>query len=105
MAITPIEYASFIPKSQEASTQKTGEIQKAVSEKMSFSEKFDQDIQRHSEQAVAATKSETPEYRYDAKNKGSNPYLFQQGKKKKKQPPASDSGHLPEEHHGFDIKI
>lgn len=105
MAITPLEHASFIPKSQEASAQKLGEIQKAVSDKMSFSEKFNEDIQRHSEQIVAATKSETPEYRYDAKNKGNNPYLFEQKKKKKKHPPALDSANLPEEHHGFDIKI
>ncbi len=105
MAITPLENASFIPKSQEASQQKVAEMQKAVSEKMSFSEKFKQDIQRHSEQTIATKKSETPEYRYDARNKGSNPYLFSQKKKKKKQPPVTDSKQLPEEHQGFDIKI
>lgn len=105
MAITPIEVASFIPKSQEASLQKTAEMQKTTNEQMAFADKLNEDIQRQSEQTVATTRSENPEYRYDAKGKGNNPYMFDQQKKKKSKNKQSKVLELPEEHHGFDIKI
>ena len=105
MPITPIEVASFIPKSQEASQMRTLEQQKPMSEQLAFADKFKDEIQKNSEPAVATTKSVNPEFRYDAKEKGSNPYYYQQGKKRKKEQEKEKNGELPEEHHGIDIKI
>lgn len=105
MPITPIEVASFVPKSQEASQMKTVEHQKPLSEQLAFAGRFKDEIQRNSEQTVATTKSDNPEFRYDAKEKGSNPYYYQQAKKRKKEKEKEKNGVLPEEHHGIDIKI
>lgn len=107
MAITAIELASFVPKSQEASQIKAVETQKPANEQLAFAEKFNDDIQRNSEQTVPTVKSDNPEYRYDAKAKSNNPYLFQRNKKKKKEKKDGTTSNieLPEEHHAFDVKI
>jgi hypothetical protein len=61
---------------------------------------------RHSEQTVATTKADNPEYRYDAKEKGNNPYYAQQKKKKiKKEEKNSNKDVTLTNHKGFDIKI
>ncbi len=105
MPITPIEVASFIPKSQEASQMKALEHQKPASEQLAFADRFKDEIQRNSEQTVATTKSVNPEFRYDAKEKSGNPYYYQQPKKRKKNNETKQNGGPLEEHHGIDIKI
>lgn len=105
MAISPIEMISFVPKSQEASQIKNNEQQKPMNEQMAFANQFKDDIKKNSEQTVASTKSDNPEYRYDAKEGGKNSSYEQQKKKKKKDKTMESSTLLPEEQHSFDIKI
>ncbi|MDD5935713.1 MAG: hypothetical protein PUC65_09165 [Clostridiales bacterium] len=105
MPISPIEVASFIPKSQEASQMKSIEQQKPAAEQLAFADKFNSEIKKNSEKTVPPTKTDNPEFRYDAKEKGNNPYYYQQRKKKKKDSECAKREELPKEHHGIDIKI
>jgi hypothetical protein len=106
MAISPIEVISLPTKSQEASQMKSLEQQRPANEQMALNEKFRDEIMRHSEQTVAATKADNPEYRYDAKEKGNNPYYAQQKKKKlKKEEKKSNKDATLTNHKSFDIKI
>ena len=93
-------------KSQEASHQKAVDQQRPVNEQMALNSKFHDAIMRQSEQAVAPTKTDNPELRYDAKEKGNNPYYYQAKKKKiKKDEKNVDKNSTSANHKGFDIKI
>ncbi len=93
-------------KSQEASQQKALNQQRPVNEQMALNSKFHDAIMRQSEQAVAATKANNPEYRYDAKEKGNNPFYYQAKKKKlKKDEKQLDQSSSLMNHKGIDIKI
>lgn len=106
MAISPIEVVSMPTKSQEASQTRAVEQQRPINEQMALNAKQKEDIMRHSEQTIATTKADNPEYRYDAKERGNNPYLFQQKKKKvKKEAKKSNQDSTLQNHRGFDIKI
>ena len=84
MPITPIEMLSIATKSQEASLVKQAQHQRPISEQISMEEKFNEDIKHRSEATVAPTKGDTPEFRYDAKERSNNPYYYQAQKKKEK---------------------
>lgn len=106
MAISPIEVISLPTKSQEASLTKTLQHQKPMLEQTALNEKQKEEIMRHSAQTIATTKADNPEYRYDAKERGNNPYLFQQKKKKtKKEEKKNDNDSNLANHKGIDIKI
>lgn len=107
MPITPIEMISIPTKSQEASLVKSVENQRPLNEQITFAGKFNDDIKHHSEQTTAATKSDNPEYRYDAKEKGNNSFFGQQNKQKKKDKKKDDSlgKNENEPHRGIDIRI
>lgn len=92
MAISPVEMISLAPKSQEASFQKHTEVQKPTVEQQVLTAKMHTEIRHNSTQAVPTKKSDNPEYRYDAKEKGNNSYEGQ-GKKQKKK----NSDHKEEE--------
>lgn len=81
MAISPVEMISMAPKSQEASFMKQSEVHKPNVEQQVMTAKMNQEIKHNSTQAVPTKKSNNPEYRYDAKEKGNNSY---QGKEQKK---------------------
>lgn len=106
MPITPIEVLSMATKSQEASLMKQAEHQKPLSEQVAMSANFKEQLQHKSEQTVATTKSENPEYRYDAKEKGNNSYYRQSKKKSKKEQNDKDTKDKQEnQHRGIDIRI
>lgn len=93
-------------KSQEASQQKALDQQRPVNEQMALNSKFHDAIMRQSEQTVAPTKTDNPEFRYDAKEKGSNPSFYQSKKKKiKKDEKTVDKNSTSTSYKGFDIKI
>jgi hypothetical protein len=106
MNISPVEIISMPNKSQEASHLRAVDQQRPVNEQMALNSKFHDAIMRQSEQTVAATKTDNPEFRYDAKEKGNNPYYFQTKKKKiKKDEKNVDNTSTSTNHKGFDIKI
>lgn len=105
MSITPIEVLSMATKSQEASLLKQVEHQKPLSEQVAIASDLKEQLQRNSEQTKAPTKSEYPEYRYDAKEKGNNPYYNQSKKKEKKKTDSDKKDTLNNQHRGIDIRI
>lgn len=107
MPITPIEMISIPTKSQEASVIKSAENQRPTNDQLTFGAKFQEEIKHQSEQTVAAKKSDNPEYRYDAKEKGNNSFFGQQKKQKKKNKQENDTADKNgnEPHKGFDIRI
>ena len=106
MAISPIEVVSMPTKSQEASHLKAVEHQKPANEQLALNAKFHDAIMRKSEQTVATKKAENPEFRYDGKEKGNNPYYNQRKNKKlKKDEKKSENDKNITNHRGIDIKI
>lgn len=82
MSITPIEIATMAPKSQEVSVFKQHESQRPMNEQAQISHQLNNQIQHNNQQTVKAAKSDNPEYRYDAKEKGNNSYAGTNQKKK-----------------------
>ncbi len=107
MPITPIEMISIPTKSQEASLVKSAENQRSANEQLAFGAKFQEEIKHQSQQTIAATKSDNPEYRYDAKEKGNNSFYGKQNKQKKKEKKEKETTRKNEKepHRGFDIRI
>lgn len=109
MSITPIEMYTMVPKSQEASNLRHGELAKDASQQAGMLRQFGQDINANSQRTVRSKESDDPEYRYDNKDGSSNGKGYdasgrrkgrsnEQQKDKKDKPGYSGSG-------GFDIRI
>lgn len=104
MPIRPIE----IMKSQEASQIRHMEAHKSQHEQVQIDKSFQNIIQAESTKTVQTMKSENKEFRYDAKEKGSNRYYGSQsrqrgreGEKEKDSPEQSE----PKRPGGIDILI
>ena len=65
MAITPIETAAFLPKSQEASFQRQNDVQKPANEQALLQNNQQQKVMADAGRTVMMTKADQPEYRYD----------------------------------------
>lgn len=89
MPITPIEIASMAPKSQEVTHYKHQESQKPLNEQIVINQQLNNNIKHDSRQTVKTLKGENKEYRYDAKEKGSNSYSGSKKNKKKKEKAAA----------------
>lgn len=103
MSITPIEMYTMVPKSQEASHLRQGELSRMAGQQAETVQSFEKEIRQNSQQTVKMSESENPEYRYDAKEKGNGSYGNSgKGKKEKKKEEKSD---IPVRPGGFDIRI
>lgn len=103
MAITPIETAAFLPKSQEASFQKHSEVQRPVNEQTVLNTAMQQRERTNSSRTVMTAKSDEPEYRYDGSSGNGKGMLYKKNgpkKEKKKEQRGSDR-----DTGGFDIRI
>lgn len=79
MPITRMDVVTMAPKSQEVTTYKVAQHERPMNEQMQLGTQLSKELKHNSMQPVKATRSDNPEYRYDAKEKGNNSY---QGKKK-----------------------
>ncbi|MDE7297796.1 MAG: hypothetical protein K2N94_03060 [Lachnospiraceae bacterium] len=103
MAITPIETAAFLPKSQEASFQKQTEVQRPVHEQTVLGTAMQQKERTDSSRTVMTAKSDQSEYRYDGSSGNGKGMLYKKNnpkKDKKKEQQGSGRGGG-----GFDIRI
>ena len=103
MAITPIETAAFVPKSQEASFQKQTEVQRPVHEQTALGAAMDQKQKMDSTRTIMLAKSDQPEYRYDGSSGNGKGMLYKKGGMKKKN--RKEQENLDKEKRGFDIRI
>ncbi len=102
MPIRPID----VVKSQEVSQIRHGENQRMASAQAQSSKNLQDEIQKESTRTSETSKSDDAEYRYDAKEKGNNPYYGRQKKKKdKNNKKTKDQSSGPEKTGGIDILI
>lgn len=95
MAITPIEMYTMVPKSQEAVNVRHGEQVRENAQQAGAMQQHEQQTDADSMRTVAATETENPEYRYDAKDGGNGQYASGHG-----------NGHKEhKEHHEEEKKI
>lgn len=80
MPINPID----IMRTQEASTIKHMESTRAQHAQEQISKNFQTIVEQDHNKPKETTKSDNPEYRYDAKEKGNNEYYGSGNKKKEK---------------------
>ena len=85
MAVNPIEMISMAPKSWETSNQNVARLQKQEFAHQSLVTEYGKDVQHDGQQTVKSAKTDQPEYRYDANEKGGGNGSYQGGKKKKKE--------------------
>lgn len=103
MAITPVEMAAFMPKSQEVSFQRQTEVQKPVNEQIVLNTSMQEREMRDSSKTVMAEKSEQPEYRYDGSSGNGKGMLYQRQKQKNKKNKEQTDGN--QSISGIDIRI
>ena len=85
MSVKPIELISMAPKSWETSNQNVARLQKQEYVQQNIVAEHGKDVQHDGQQTVKSAKSDQPEYRYDAKDKGGNKGFSQGGQGKKKE--------------------
>ena len=108
MSITPIEMYTMIPKSQEAVNIRHGEQVRENAQQTGITQQITQKSDADSMRTVAATETENPDYRYDAKEGGNGQYSGNQGNKKEhREHPEEDKGIVNMTDHpgGIDFRI
>ena len=88
----------MVPKSQEAVNIRHGEQVRENAQQAGTMQSIEQKTDADSMRTVAATETENPEYRYDAKEGGNGQYTGDHGKKNDQKKDHKDH---PEEEHGI----
>ncbi|HWT76786.1 MAG TPA: hypothetical protein VN258_18965 [Mobilitalea sp.] len=95
-----------IMRSQEASQIKHMEIQRTQHLQEQASKSFQSMVENEHNKPKELTKSDNPEYRYDAKEKGNNQYTGSNNKRKeKKEEEKKDNKDAKSPRKGFDMLI
>lgn len=100
MPISPIDFISIAPKSQEVSHVQAGHDARQAQANAAVNMQFQQQVEHNSRQTVQKANADNEKYRYDAKEKGNN---SEQNKKKKKN--AGKQGGQQEKPQHFDMKF
>ncbi len=103
MAITPIETAAFLPKSQEASFQRQNDVQKPVHEQAVLHNDQQQKAMADANRPVMMAKTDQPEYRYDGSSGNGKGMLYKKKNPKKEKKHEHEGGDQMQS--GFDMRI
>ena len=101
MSVKPID----IVKTQEAAQYKLMELQRTQQAHDQLGQNFHTMINKQHNKTQETTRTETPEFRYDAKEKGKNQYDSSKEKRKKSKEEAKKNQQDSENQGGFDILI
>lgn len=101
MPINPID----IMRTQEASTIKHMESSRTQHAQEQISKNFQTLVEQDHNKPKETTKSDNPEYRYDAKEQGNNSYYSANGEKKKKKEEEKKESKQTLKSKGFDVLI
>ena len=101
MSVKPID----IVKTQEVAQYKHMELQRAQHAQEQISKDFHTMIDEQHNKTQETNKSDNPEYRYDAKEKGSNGYCDPNEKRKEKKEEEKKDSKEPTKNGGFDMLI
>ncbi|MDE6874052.1 MAG: hypothetical protein K2P87_06300 [Lachnospiraceae bacterium] len=103
MAITPIETAAFLPKSQEASFQRQNDVQRPANEQAVLHNDQQQRAMADANRPVMMAKTDQPEYRYDGSSGNGKGMLYKKKNPKKEKKREHEGGDRM--HSGFDMRI
>lgn len=104
MALGIVEMAT-IARSQDYTTIKANEDNKAVVDQNHFGQTFSKEIAQKSHQVTQGQKAEQQSKKFDAKEKGNGQYYSQQNQKRKEKKNEEDGFVTMKRSGGFDIKI
>lgn len=82
MPISPIDFISIAPKSQEVSQLQAGHEDRQAQANEMVNTHYQQQVEHDSRQTVQKSNADNEKYRYDAKEKGNNSYQNKKNKKK-----------------------
>lgn len=105
MSIRPVEFNGVVQRSQDMSTLKQNEDNKPMQQQQNVQTQFAKETLRHMHQVHQANDSDNPEKKFDAREKGSNEYESQWGRKKKKKEENSGKVSTKTRKGGFDMKV
>ena len=108
MSIRPVDFNGMIQRTQDVSTLKQNEDNRPVVEQQTIFSQEMKKVEQNLHQVVHAREKENAGYRYDAKEKGSNEYEGNGGKKgqkKKKEDQSEGKVIFKGQKSSFDIKI
>lgn len=100
MPISPIDFISIAPKSQEVSHVQSGHEARQEQANAAVNVQFQQQVEHNSRQTVQKANADNEKYRYDAKEKGNN-----SGQNRKKKKNSGKSGENKEKPQHFDMKF
>lgn len=105
MSIRPIDMITIAPKSQEVSQVHYNEMRGREHAENAVSQNFRRTEEHNNQRTVESAKSETDNYRFDAKEGSGNSYNH--NKKNKKQNKKKEDNNCPKSPYssGFDIMI
>lgn len=106
--IRPVDMQMILPQTNNVSTQQHNANQHAVLQSAQGSAELAKEVRQQSETVISKDGSELLEYRYDAKEKGSNSYdgSRRQKRKRKEESTSEEKKKQPGESWiNFDIKI
>lgn len=98
MPISPIDFISIAPKSQEVSHVQAGHDVRQEQANVAVHTQFQQQVEHNSRQTVRKANADHEEYRYDAKEKGNH-----SGQRRKKN--AGKQGEKQKAPKHFDMKF
>lgn len=105
MPISPIDFFSIPPRSQDVAHHQAGQNDRAASANETINVNYQQQVEHNSRQTVQKNNAaDNDQYRYDAKEKGNESYKGKGGKKKKKEE-EQKKGEKPIQTSKFDIRF
>jgi hypothetical protein len=104
VSIRPVDFNGMMQMTQDVSNIKQQEDNRPALNQQNIGVVFEKQTDKQLKKVRDPQKTDQQEFRYDAKEKGSNSYSRQQ-KGKKKQPEQEKKVSVKEEHSGFDVKI
>lgn len=104
MSIRPVDFNGMMQRSQDVSSVKHAEDNKAVVQQQQIGHLQEEKTNQKLRQVNQSDEKENAEGKYDAREEGKNKYFASRDKKKKKQQTV-DSVRIKNESSGFDISI
>lgn len=105
MSIRPIDIVTVAPKSQEASHMQANSLRGREHAEMNASHVFERNEMKNQQRTVELSKSDTQEYKFDAKDGNGKGYKGNSRKRKVKKEENENTDKKESYSGGFDIKI
>lgn len=105
MAISPILFNGSVSRMQDVSSVKHNEDVKGMVDQNNFQNTFHKQIDSKLNQVHQSDTADNHQKKFDAKEKGSNAYDSDGGKRRKKENEAHDGKVIVKSTSGFDMKV